>query len=87
MFGRKRRARLAHENAALREALGWYATSSNWRKKGTNAKGDPRKWIKSPAAFDRGARAKFVLSQLDALDVSVHTPPAFPARINTTDTE
>ena len=36
MFGIRR---LRRENAILREALGWYATSSNWRKKGTNAKG------------------------------------------------
>jgi hypothetical protein len=85
MFGSKRRARLAHENAALRDALGWYATSSNWRKKGTNAKGEPRKWVKSPAAFDRGARAKFVLTQLNAPAESF--TGAIPVAINTTDTE
>lgn len=83
MFGRKSR-RLQRENAALRDALGWYATSSNWRKKGTNAKGEPRKWIKSPAAFDRGARAKFVLSQVDAMRDGPFTG-VLPVVINATD--
>lgn len=66
MFGRKRRARLAHENTALREALYWYATRENWRKRSQRVVGKPRTWIKSAAAFDRGAKAKFVLTQLDS---------------------
>ena len=86
MFGRKRRTRLAHENAALREALGWYATSSNWRRRGAHAKGDPVKWVKSPAAFDRGSRAKFVLSQVDAMRDEPFAG-VLPVAINTTDTE
>jgi hypothetical protein len=66
MFGIKR---LRRENAALREALEWYADSANWRKRGTNAPGTtPRTWVKSPAAFDRGARAKFFLSQTAQTD-------------------
>jgi hypothetical protein len=64
MFGRKR---LQRENDFLREHLGWYANSANWRRKGVNGKGQPRKWLKSPAAFDRGARAKFALTQVSAL--------------------
>lgn len=63
MFGIKR---LRRHNAAMREALAWYADSDNWRRSAINAKGDPLKWIKSPAAFDRGARAKFILSQTEA---------------------
>lgn len=61
MFGIKR---LRRENAALRDALGWYAESANWRRSATNKPGEPRQWIKSPASFDRGARAKFVLATL-----------------------
>ena len=61
MFGRKR---LQRENAFLLEQLGWYASSANWRRKGVNEKGEPRKWLKSPAAFDRGARAKFAVTQV-----------------------
>lgn len=69
MFGRKR---LQRENTALREALGWYATSANWRKHGTNPPGStPRTWIKSPCAFDRGARAKFILTQFPEKPVPV----------------
>lgn len=88
MFGRKRR-RLERENAILREALGWYASSTNWRRRAANAKGDPVKWVKSPAAFDRGARALFALTQADAPDrsawsvpVVVHTATGPSARID-----
>lgn len=84
MFGRKRR-RLERENALLREALGWYATSSNWRKKGTNARGEPRKWVKSPAAFDRGARAKFTLTQLQPQPVAAFWRVSVPAALDTSD--
>jgi hypothetical protein len=74
MFGRKRQQRLQRENDALRNALEWYASSANWRKQSQRVDGQPRTWIKSPAAFDRGARAKFILTQLAALNVGVHTP-------------
>ena len=50
---------------ALREALDFYATSSNWRREVRNV-GPRVSWIKSRAAFDRGAKAKFILSQIDA---------------------
>lgn len=62
MFGIKR---LRRQNAALREALEWYANAATWRRVATSVKGEPLKWIKSPAAFDHGARAKFILTQLD----------------------
>jgi hypothetical protein len=91
MFGIKR---LRRQNAALREALEWYADSANWRKRGTNAPGTtPRTWIKSPAAFDRGARAKFFLTQTDvaarAPQAGVRTllrvmnPPTAPVHVAT----
>lgn len=63
MFGRKR---LRRENAFLIEQLAWYADSSNWRRRATNAKGEPVKWIKAHTSFDRGARAKFALTQVGA---------------------
>lgn len=63
MFGRKR---LARENALLREALAWYADTANWQRHASNAPGEPRRWVKSAAAFDRGARALFALTQADA---------------------
>lgn len=53
-------ARLKNENEILRDALDFYAQSSNWRREVTNL-GPRRKWIKARAAFDRGAKAKFVL--------------------------
>jgi hypothetical protein len=81
MFGIKR---LRRENALLRESLDWYATSGNWRRRGAHAKGDPVKWIKSPAAFDRGARAKFTLTQIYAT-AALNLP--LPVATNTTDTE
>jgi hypothetical protein len=66
MFGRKSRKRLLRENAAMREALSWYAAQETWRRKGIHQKGAPRKkWRKSPAAFDRGHLAIRVLTQLD----------------------
>jgi hypothetical protein len=70
MFGIKR---LRRQNAALRDALEWYANSTTWRRTATNVRGEPRQWIKSPAAFDRGARAKFVLTQLDEPTAFVST--------------
>lgn len=51
---------LVREVYVLREALDWYAQSSNWRRE-VRVAGPHRNWVKSPAAFDRGARAKFVL--------------------------
>lgn len=56
-------ARKDREIAELRDALDWYAQSTNWRREVRNV-GPRVKWIKSPAAFDRGARAKFVLLAL-----------------------
>lgn len=64
--------RLLHENAALREALHWYAVMEHWRRHGINPKGAPRRWKKSPAAQDRGARAREVLDRF---------PSAPPARV------
>ena len=63
MFGIKR---LRRENAAMREALLWYAAQETWRRKGIHQKGAPRKrWKKSPAAFDRGHLAVRVLTEID----------------------
>jgi hypothetical protein len=58
-------ARLQRENAELRDALDWYAQSSNWRREVRTVGGKRLKWVKSPAAFDRGARAKFVILTLE----------------------
>lgn len=52
------------EIAELRDALGWYAQTSNWRREVRPVGGKRVQWVKSPAAFDRGARAKFVLLAL-----------------------
>lgn len=49
-----------HSAASSDAALDWYAQSSNWRRE-VRVAGPHRNWVKSPAAFDRGARAKFVL--------------------------
>lgn len=65
MFGRKR---LLREIAFLRSELDWYASAHNWRKTMISAKGEPKQFAKSPAAFDRGARAKFILSQLTPIE-------------------
>lgn len=54
---------LLHENAALRDALHWYAVQEHWRRHGTNPKGAPRRWKKSVAAQDRGSRARAVLDR------------------------
>lgn len=58
MFGRKRKRQLDH---AL-EALRWYADEANWRRRRINAPGQPRQWAKSPAAGDRGMRARRALA-------------------------
>lgn len=87
MFGRKR---LQRENAALRAALGWYADSTNWRRKGVHAKGAPKKWVKAPTSFDRGARAKFILTQLTEAKHRTWTVVDVPVnrtRADTADTE
>lgn len=77
MFGIKR---LRRENAAMREALLWYAAQETWRRKGIHQKGAPRKkWRKSPAAFDRGHLAIRVLTELD----DQREPVAVPAPIRT----
>lgn len=52
------------EIEALRDALGFYAESSNWRRDVRNV-GPRVKWVKSKAAFDRGACAKFTLLTLE----------------------
>lgn len=57
---------LERENKALREALAWYAETSNWRREVRNA-GPRRNWTNSRAATDKGARAKFVLMMLEAV--------------------
>lgn len=55
---------LEAENAVLRDALDFYASSSNWRREVRNL--GPRKtWIKSKAAFDKGTKAKFTLMTLE----------------------
>ena len=66
MLLRLRLRALQRENRVLREALDWYACKVNWRRRGINPKGAPRKWKKSPAAFDRGARARVVIDLLEA---------------------
>jgi hypothetical protein len=84
MFGRKSRKRLLCENAAMREALSWYAAQETWRRKGIHQKGAPRKkWRKSPAAFDRGHLAIRVLTKLDepngamfTVELPMHMTPA-----------
>lgn len=87
MFGRKSRRRLLRENAAMRQALLWYAAEETWRRKGIHQKGAPRKkWRKSPAAFDRGHLAIRVLTLLDEPTEATWTV-ALPVAINTTDKE
>jgi hypothetical protein len=54
MFGR---GRLLRENVNMREALSFYAAAANWRRRAIHAKGMPKRWDKSPAAYDRGDRA------------------------------
>lgn len=82
MFGIKSRRRLLRENAAMREALNWYAAQETWRRKGIHQKGAPRKkWRKSPAAFDRGHLAIRVLTTIDEPDAVTFTValPVMPA--------
>lgn len=55
---------LERENKELRDALSWYAETSNWRREVRNA-GPHRNWTNSRAATDKGARAKFVLMTLE----------------------
>lgn len=64
MFGRRRLRQLQHENDVLREALGFYAAVRHWQRRGANAKGEPRSWIKPRATVDRGAKARLVLLAL-----------------------
>jgi len=72
MFGIKR---LRRENAAMREALLWYAAQETWRRKGIHQKGALRKkWRKSPAAFDRGHLAIRVLTEIDEPRVAATVP-------------
>lgn len=55
---------LAKENEALREALEWYADAANWRRMKGRADMGPKSWSRPAAVIDRGARAKFMLTQL-----------------------
>lgn len=57
-------AQLERENEALREALDFYAQPSNWRREVRNV-GPRVNWVKSRAAFDRGAKACFTLLTLE----------------------
>jgi hypothetical protein len=66
MAQKKSLANALRENAVMREALDWYAFKGNWRRRGVNPKGAPRKWEKSPAAHDRGARARVVIDLIDS---------------------
>lgn len=56
-------ARKDREIAELRDALDWYATSSNWRRD-VQMVGRRATWQNSLAAQDKGARAKFTLMQM-----------------------
>lgn len=58
MLGFKRRGARIRE---LERVLNWYADESHWRRRAINPKGSPRRWEKSPAAKDRGARARRVM--------------------------
>lgn len=58
MLGFKRRGARIRE---LERVLNWYADESHWRRRAINSKGSPRRWEKSPAAKDRGARARRVM--------------------------
>lgn len=51
------------ENEALRNALNYYATDSNWKREVRHVHPCVN-WTKPPVAFDRGAMAKFVLLTL-----------------------
>lgn len=62
MFGRRRLRQLQAENDALREALAYYADVRHWQRRGANAKGEPRRWIKSRVSVDRGDRARHALA-------------------------
>lgn len=53
---------LRKERDVLREHLAWYADSLNHRRACHAGR-----WVKPPAAFDRGARALFAITQCDAL--------------------
>lgn len=75
MFGQKRRRRLERENERMRDALDWYADVRNWRRGVTKAEGEPMTWIKSPAAFDRGAQARHALGIVVSLDPSSSSFP------------
>jgi hypothetical protein len=61
MFGRKHLRELERENAAMRDALQFYAAPANWRRKGVSAQGTRRQWVMSPATSDRGEIAQRVL--------------------------
>lgn len=65
MFGMKRRAQ---ERQRLVDALRWYANDANWQRLGVNPKGARRQWVKSPAAHDRGERARTALEFAGVID-------------------
>lgn len=64
MFGLSRLRQLQAENDALREALAYYADVRHWQRRGTNARGEPRRWIKSRLAADRGEKARRALERM-----------------------
>lgn len=80
MFGRKQRARIAElegKVAVLATTLRWYADPANWQRRATHQKGEPLKWEKSPAAFDRGARASSALVATQPLrNLTVESRPS-----------
>ena len=57
-------AKQRDDMAAIRDALEWYADSANWRRMKGRADMGPKSWSRPAAAIDRGARAKFLLTQL-----------------------
>lgn len=52
--------RKAEQMEAMRQALLFYATAENWKRRHTLR----RHWVKSPALEDRGARARAALPGL-----------------------
>lgn len=57
-------AKQRDELAILRETVEWYGDFGNWKRMKGRAEMGPKSWGKPAAAIDRGARAKFVLTQL-----------------------
>ena len=57
--------RVEAENAALREALAFYAEPANWRREVRNV-GPRINWWSPAAARDKGGMARMVLMGLEA---------------------